>query len=174
MLKSKSALVIVVWSLRDLRVICSISCPNPVWLDQNSIWRWGSKGGAVVRALTSHQYGLGLNPGVDAICGLSLLLVLSLAQRDFFVFKNQHFQIPIRSGTHRHVSASSYELLSDPWVNKLQFTIYNFYDEHFSSETQFCFRTYNTKWHTQMEELQDIALQSKDSLTRKTTNPISA
>ena len=37
----------------------------------------------MVRALTSHQYGLGLNPGVDAICGLSLLLVLSLAQRDF-------------------------------------------------------------------------------------------
>ena len=32
-------------------------------------------------------------------------------------------QIPIRSGTHGHVSTSSYELLSDPWVNKLQFTI---------------------------------------------------
>ena len=31
-------------------------------------------------------------------------------------------QIPIRSGTHGHVSTSSYELLSDPWVNKLQFT----------------------------------------------------
>ena len=39
--------------------------------------------------------------------------------------KNQHFQIPIRSGTHGHVSTSSYELLSAPWVNKLQFTIYN-------------------------------------------------
>ena len=37
-----------------------------------------------------------------------------------------HFQIPIRSGTHGHISTSSYELLSDPWVNKLQFTIYNF------------------------------------------------
>ena len=32
-----------------------------------------SKGGAVVRALASHQ----MNPGVDAICGLRLLLVLS-------------------------------------------------------------------------------------------------
>ena len=40
--------------------------------------------------------------------------------------KNQHFQIPIRSGTHGHVSTSSYELLSAPWVNKLQFT--NFYN----------------------------------------------
>ena len=44
---------------------------------------WGSKGGAVVRALASHQCGLGSNPDVDAICGLSLLLVLSLAPRGF-------------------------------------------------------------------------------------------
>ena len=41
------------------------------------------------------------------------------------LLKNQHFQFPIRSGTHGHVSTSSYELLSPPWVNKLQFTIYN-------------------------------------------------
>ena len=37
----------------------------------------------MVRALTSHQCGPGSNPGVDAICGLSLLLVLSLAPRGF-------------------------------------------------------------------------------------------
>ena len=42
-----------------------------------------SKGGAVVRALASHQCGPGSNPGVDAICGLRLLLVLSLAPRGF-------------------------------------------------------------------------------------------
>ena len=42
-----------------------------------------SKGGAVVRALASHQCGPGSNPGVDAISGLSLLLVLSLAPRGF-------------------------------------------------------------------------------------------
>ena len=42
-----------------------------------------SKGGAVVRALTSHQSDPGSNPGVDAICGLSLLLVLSFAPRGF-------------------------------------------------------------------------------------------
>ena len=41
------------------------------------------KGGAVVRALASHQCGPGSNPGVDAICGLSLLLLLSLAPRGF-------------------------------------------------------------------------------------------
>ena len=45
-----------------------------------SLW---SKGGAVVRALASHQCDPGSNPGVDAICGLSLLLVLSLASRGF-------------------------------------------------------------------------------------------
>ena len=41
------------------------------------------KGDAVVRALAYHKCGSGSNPGVDAICGLSLLLVLSLAPRGF-------------------------------------------------------------------------------------------
>ena len=41
----------------------------------------GSKYGAVVRALASHQCGPGSNTGVDAICGLRLLLVLSFAPR---------------------------------------------------------------------------------------------
>jgi len=78
-------------------------------------WKvWGSKGGAVVRALASHQCGPGSNPGVNTTCGLSLLLVLFLAPRGFsqgstvFPFlENQHFQIPIQSGMHGHVSASS-------------------------------------------------------------------
>ena len=42
-----------------------------------------SKRGAVVRALTSHQCGPSSNPGVDAICGLSLFLILSLNPRGF-------------------------------------------------------------------------------------------
>ena len=37
----------------------------------------------MLRALASHQCGPGSNPGVDAICGLSLLLVLSLAPRGY-------------------------------------------------------------------------------------------
>ena len=37
----------------------------------------------MVRALASHQCGPGTNPGVDAICWLSLLMVLSLSLRDF-------------------------------------------------------------------------------------------
>ena len=43
----------------------------------------GSKSGAVERAIASHQCGPGSNPGVDAICGLSLLLVFFLAPRGF-------------------------------------------------------------------------------------------
>ena len=44
---------------------------------------WGARDGTVVRALTSQQCGLSSNPRVDAICGLSLLLVLSFALRGF-------------------------------------------------------------------------------------------
>ena len=40
--------------------------------------------------------------------------------RFFPLLKNQHLQIPIQSWTHGQVSASSGELLSAPWVNKLQ------------------------------------------------------
>ena len=58
---------------------------------------------AQVRAFASHQSDPGSNPSIDAICGLSLLLVLSLAPRGFLrvlwfspLLKNQHFKIPIR------------------------------------------------------------------------------
>ena len=44
---------------------------------------WGARDGAVVRALASYQCCPGSNPGIDAICGLSLLLVLSFAPRGF-------------------------------------------------------------------------------------------
>ena len=37
----------------------------------------------MVRALASHQCGPGSNPSIDAMCGLSLLLVLSFALRGF-------------------------------------------------------------------------------------------
>ena len=88
------------------------------------------------RALVSQQCCPGSNPGVDAMRGLSLLLVLSRLPRGFSsgtpvlpLLQNQHFQIPIRSGTHGHNSTSSYELLSAPWVNTLQFnTIIHFND----------------------------------------------
>ena len=65
----------------------------------------GGRDGAVGRALVFHQCGPGSIPGPGVICGLSLLLVLVLAQRVFLrvlpfssLHKNQHFQIPIRPG----------------------------------------------------------------------------
>ena len=45
----------------------------------NTLLKLGSKGDAVMRALASHQCGPGSNPCVDAIFGLSLLMVLSFA-----------------------------------------------------------------------------------------------
>ena len=65
---------------------------------------------AMVTALASHQCGLGSQPGVDTICGLSLLLFRSPASRGFF--SSEYFGFPLspqttlwnsnRSGTHRH------------------------------------------------------------------------
>ena len=62
--------------------MCLIRYPQIL---MGTIWlpSLGGKGGAVVRALASHQCGPGSNAGVDAICGLSLLLVLSLVPRGF-------------------------------------------------------------------------------------------
>ena len=66
------------------------------------------------RSLTTHQCGLGSNPGIDAMW-LSLLLVLSLSfsERFFSGFSSFHlslktntFKNPIWSGMHRHVSTS--------------------------------------------------------------------
>ena len=64
----------------------------------------------VVRALASHQCGPGSNPGVDALCGLSCCWFSPLLREVFLrvlqfspLLKNQHLQIPIRSGTHGHV-----------------------------------------------------------------------
>ena len=54
----------------------------------------GSRDGAVVIALASHQCGPGSNPRPGVISGLSLLLVLVLAPRVLrfsSLLKNQHF-----------------------------------------------------------------------------------
>ena len=86
----------------------------------------GSKGGTVVRVLTSHQCGLGSNPGVDAICGLSLLLVLSLALRGFF---SGYSDFPLSSKT----NISKFQFDQEPgrrrtimWMCYLEIIIYLF------------------------------------------------
>ena len=75
----------------------------------------GSRDGTVVRALASHQCGLGSIPGLGVMCGVSLLLVLVLAPRRFLRFssllKNQDFQIQIRFGI-RRTSLSVLRLLT--------------------------------------------------------------
>ena len=48
----------------------------PIFIPYIAYYR---KGGAVMRALASHQCGQESNLSVDAICGFSLLFVLSLA-----------------------------------------------------------------------------------------------
>ena len=73
--------------------------------EQGKFYFRGARDGTVVRVLASHQCGPGSNPGDDAICGLSLLLVLSFAPRGFSpgtlvspLLKHHYFQIPIRPG----------------------------------------------------------------------------
>ena len=83
-----------------------------------------SKSGAVVRALASHPCGPGFESWLRrhyvgwACCWFSpLFRGVFLRELQFFpLLKNQHFQIPIRSGAHGHVSTSCHELLSAPWV----------------------------------------------------------
>ena len=85
----------------------------------------GSKGGAVVRALASHQCGPGSNPGVDAICGLSLLLVLSLAPKGFSP-GTPVFPSPQKPTLQNSNSIWNARRRRASWVNK-QFTIFTFY-----------------------------------------------
>ena len=65
--------------------------------------RGGGRGGQGSRSGESTYLSLmWSNPGVDTICGLSLLFALSFAPRGLspstfsFLLKNQHFQIPIQ------------------------------------------------------------------------------
>ena len=90
-----------------------------------------SWGGTVVRALASHQRVPGSIPGPGVICGLSLLLVLALAQRIFLrvfrfssLLKNQHFQIPIRSGIRGPRVCQSKDCYLLPSLNKVNLFIY--------------------------------------------------
>ena len=119
------------------RALCTIDCFHI--LDQ------GSRDGAVVRALASHQCGPGSIPGPGVICGLSLLLVLVLAPRVFLrvlrfssLHKNQHFQIPIRSGIRGPQVCQSRDCYVLPSLNTVDLFIYLFIylSRHYQLSTQ--------------------------------------
>ena len=65
----------------------------------NDCFGRGSRDGAVVRALASHQCGPGSIPGVDAISWLSLLLVLVPAPRVFLRVPPQKQTFPNSNST---------------------------------------------------------------------------
>ena len=95
----------------------------------------GSRDGAVVRALASHQCGLGSIPGPGIISGLSLLLVLYSAPRDFspgtLVFPSP--QKPTFSYSSTIWNAWTFLnkfflwLLGAPWVNNNELHKFTFF-----------------------------------------------
>ena len=94
----------------------------------------GSKGGVVVRALTSHQMQCDPDstPGIDAICGLSLLLVLSFALRGFSpgtpVFPSPQKPTLPNSNSIWNTRTHLNEFIWSPkfFVGKIKKAIYNF------------------------------------------------
>ena len=96
----------------------------------------------------------------------SLLLVLSLLWEVFLwvirfspLLKNQHFQIPIRSGKHVHVLTSSWALLGATWVNELPFTSFDqfffFLQEVFENYIKIL---WPFSWVQQRDEVGDVTL----------------
>ena len=92
-----------VYFLFDLNGTAFLPEKNRGQSEENVLW--GARDGAVVRALASHQCGPGSNPSVNAICGMSLLLVLSFAPRGFSPSPHKtnisKFQIDQESGRRR-------------------------------------------------------------------------
>ena len=78
----------------------------------------------MVRALASHQCGPGSNPGVDTICGLSLLLVLSSAPRGFSP-GTPVFPSP-RKPTFRNSNSTRNQVDEEHFVDVLPLTNYLF------------------------------------------------
>ena len=77
------------------------------WVQSRTL---NEQGWCICGGLAAHQCDPGSNPSIEAICGLSLLLVLFLAVRGlspgypaFPSPENQLFQIPIKSQTHEHL-----------------------------------------------------------------------
>ena len=93
----------------------------------------------MVRALAAHQCGPGSNPGVDTICGSSLLLVLSLAPRGFSpgtpVFPSP--QKPTLSNSNS-IWNSRTQFSNNTNNYNLQLTNYNFFFSVFRRRPSWC------------------------------------
>ena len=106
----------------------------------------GNMDGAVVRTLVSRQCGPGSIPGPGVICGLSLLLVLYSAPRDFsrgysgfpLSSKTNIFKFQIDPGMHGHfipVLENSWCSVGKQITNKLQ-TNYNSFSKLYNYDQQ--------------------------------------
>ena len=90
------------WGLSSISILALVQ--------QLSLWQGGGGGGKgwrvrMVQSTCPPQMWPGFKSQCHSICGLGLLLVLSLAPRGFLrvlwfstLLKNQHFQIPIQLG----------------------------------------------------------------------------
>ena len=91
----------------------------------------GSRDGAVVRALASHQCGPGLIPGPGILSGLSLLLVLVLAPTGFSpstpVFPSPQKPTFLNLNSIRNLRAAGLSVVTDcevsPSLNKVDLLI---------------------------------------------------
>ena len=134
------------------------------WISSDQL---GSKGGAVVRALASHQCGLGSNPGINAICGLSLLLVLSLVPRGFSP-GTPVFSSPSNSNLTRNQVDE--ELLCGCATSKSLFIYLFIYSFIHSKLFIFCFRlcvVLFTKQGHQAKEKLVLRLLAKDKMYQR-------
>ena len=81
----------------------------------------GSRDGAVVRTLSSHQCCPGSIPGLDVICGLSLLLVLVLTPRGFSLgspgFPSPQKPTIPNSNSLRNLRATGLSVVTDCYVS---------------------------------------------------------
>jgi len=68
------------------------------WNNRNEFWK-KRKCCALVRAFTSHQFNLGLNPGSDAMSELNLFGSRPLLERFFFLLFNFNFFYQLRPST---------------------------------------------------------------------------
>ena len=113
------------WEIKHQNTLSTWALGCGRFFFSSNIYEEGWRSSESTRLPQIHQCDPGLNPGVEAICGLIYCWFSLWLQEDFLwvlrlfpFFKNQHFQITIQSGVHRHISMSS-KLLSALWINKL-------------------------------------------------------